>query len=112
MSPVSTHFFRLAAVLLAATVALSAPISAQADETGPRTLKVHYSDLDLTTRQGQSELERRIERAVKRVCAPLDDKQIRFVVKSIECREATLATADAGLRRAIASVERYRHVGG
>lgn len=112
MTPAVTRSIPLAAALLAAAFAVTSPGVAQADDTEPRSLKVRYSDLDLTTRQGQTELERRVERAVKRVCAPLDDKQIKFVMKSVECREATLASAHAGLQRAIALSATNRHVGG
>jgi UrcA family protein len=107
MTPV---FTRLTAAVFAAAVAVAPAVSAA--ETGGRTFSVKYHDLDLSTPDGRIKLQRRIERAVKTVCAPVDEKQLKLVLESRACREATLASTDTGLRQAIAFAERNRHVGG
>jgi len=100
----------LAAALLTAAAAVTAPVSAS--EVEGRSFAVKYHDLDLWTTDGRTELQHRIERAVKMVCAPVDEKQLKLVLESRACREATLASADTGLRQAIAFADRNRHVGG
>lgn len=112
MTAFSTRFIAQAALLLAGSLVFAAPASAEAPSKAPRSISVKYSDLDLAARGGQDELKRRVERAVKRVCAPSDDKQLRLVLEARACREATLASADVGLRQAIASAENNRHIGG
>lgn len=55
----------LAAAIAASTV-LAAPAFAADGVT--RTVSVRYSDLDLSTQEGQAALERRLDRAAERVC--------------------------------------------
>jgi UrcA family protein len=63
-----TQNSRIAAGLIAASLVL-APSAAIAAETGPAPqIQVKYSDLNLASADGVAELERRIERAAKKVC--------------------------------------------
>lgn len=52
--------------LIAALAIGSTP--ALANDAEVRTVEVRHSDLDLTTEEGQSQLERRIDRAAREVC--------------------------------------------
>jgi UrcA family protein len=53
-----------ALVLSAAIMAMPA-VAAEAE---PNSVRVEYKDLDLTTRTGQDELQRRLDRAARSVC--------------------------------------------
>lgn len=55
-----------AALALAATAMQASPVLAAKAES--KTTQVHYNDLDLTTEDGKSELDRRLERAARSVC--------------------------------------------
>ena len=54
--------FALAATGIAATLG-AVPANAE-----PMTIKVPYADLDLHTADGQQELDRRLDRAARKVC--------------------------------------------
>lgn len=56
------------ALVAACTVALAAQPAHANDATG-RQMAVHHADLDLSTAQGMKELDRRIERAARKVCS-------------------------------------------
>jgi UrcA family protein len=56
---------RMQSLALALAVAVAAPATA-ADEA-PR-VAVRYADLDLSTTQGQRELDRRLQKAAREVC--------------------------------------------
>ena len=84
----------LAPVLaFAATVGLFAiPGSASAEPSG-KSVAVRYADLDLNTAAGQQQLERRIQRAARQVCA-IDETNTGTRIRS---RDAT-ACYDQALR--------------
>ncbi len=54
--------------LAAALGGMIATAPAQAASTETNTAAVHFKDLDLTTEEGQSELDRRIDKAARAVC--------------------------------------------
>lgn len=55
----------LAAALAASTIFASPAFAAEGDTT---TVAVRYSDLDLSTQEGQQALERRLDNAAEQVC--------------------------------------------
>jgi UrcA family protein len=55
----------LAAALAASTLIVTPAIAAEAEGA---TIAVRYSDLDLSTQEGQRALERRMENAAEQVC--------------------------------------------
>lgn len=66
----------MAKFLTAATTALAAVFTvvlaaqpALANDGAGRQMAVHHADLDLSTTQGMKELDRRIERAARKVCS-------------------------------------------
>lgn len=58
----------LSSAALAMGLALTAVSPSAAKETSAITQRVEIHDLDLTTEKGQKRLERRIDRAARRVC--------------------------------------------
>jgi UrcA family protein len=60
------HIRSFTLLLGTALMLASAPLSASSAQT--RSVKVHSFDLDLSSKPGQAELERRIHRAVGQVC--------------------------------------------
>ena len=77
-------------VLAALTLTgLTAVPAAAADEV---TVSVGYADLDLTAPAGRAALDRRIDAAVKEVCAKPDMRNIKAMTAWEECK----ATARIG----------------
>jgi len=70
------------ALALAAAV-LAAPVAA-ADEAP--SVGVRYGDLDLTSEEGQRQLDRRLERAAREVCG-LNEKVVGSHLRSQHSRE-------------------------
>lgn len=62
----STRSLTLALALALSGAALTP--AAMATDTEERTVSVSHSDLDLTTEEGQAELDRRIDRAAEQAC--------------------------------------------
>jgi UrcA family protein len=88
--------------------AAATPAFAASTENGARQRAVHYSDLDLTTQQGQQALQRRISHAATSVCATRDLNQY------MTCRSAALRSAKEPVGTAIAKAEnnaRYADAG-
>ena len=82
----------LAAALTAA--ALGAPAAAAAETFASVTVAVRYSDLDLGTRAGEEQLERRID-AVARAACGTDEVRLGTRMRSTEgrrCYEQTKET--------------------
>jgi UrcA family protein len=80
--------FLFLASLAAGSATLPAPIDDQ-----ERTAGVRFADLDLSTAAGRAALDRRVERAVKRVCAlpgPTRPTDLELIAA---CREQALKDA-------------------
>ncbi|WP_095011460.1 UrcA family protein [Tsuneonella mangrovi] len=80
-------------VIIAATIALVAVASpAMAQE--PKTVIVGYHDIDITTQEGQAELDHRIAHAIRRACRTTswwneeDLSEIRQCVKAARASAA------------------------
>lgn len=92
---------------VAAAVALTAYV-APAHAEAP-SLAVSYADLDLTSSEGHAELNARIDRAARRVCAAEDPRNLRAVLASNTCYRVALAAAQPKL--AALKSERARAAG-
>ena len=83
---------RSAALLLAAGLALTfVPLSAASAQT--RSVKVHAFDLDLATKAGQAELQRRIDRAVEQVCGSAAGARMDEILSYASCTKAAQSNA-------------------
>jgi UrcA family protein len=80
--------FLFFASLAAGSATLTAPIDDQ-----ERTARVRFADLDLSTAAGRATLDRRIESAVKRVCAPAGPTRPTDLELIGACREQALKDA-------------------
>lgn len=87
----------LALSLLAAAPAAQDPVAA------PASVAVSYSDLNLNTAAGRAELDRRLHRAVAKVCPAPDHRELRQRQAAQACRQVALASADQQRRIALAS---------
>ncbi|KPP94442.1 UrcA family protein [Erythrobacter sp. HL-111] len=66
-------FNRIITLALAAAIAGAATLPAAAQAAEPATAKVALADLDLTTKAGRDALDRRIDRAARKVCGGQPD---------------------------------------
>jgi UrcA family protein len=94
-STLSAIAFGLAA--LTATAPLTALASGQ-----PLTENVHYGDLNLATPAGIEALDRRLDRAVKRVCGDASPRSLSDVRQVGKCRDETWQSIEADREFAIA----------
>ena len=83
----------VACAALAACSAIGAVGSAHAASADSRTLKVRYSDLNLSTEQGSLALYGRIVAAAHQVCVLDDIRDLRAVAAVKACREQAIAQA-------------------
>lgn len=83
---------------LAAALAL-VPASAFA---GDRSVEVSYSDLDLSTREGMAQLDKRIDRAAKSVCT--NHRMTTGSIRSTSVDEGCYEQARQNLRAQLAAV--------
>ena len=77
--------------LSAALALASAPFSASLAQT--RSVKVHSFDLDLSSKTGQAELQRRIHYAVDQVCGPSGGREMDDIMSRASCSKAARASA-------------------
>lgn len=86
-----------------ALAALTATIPGQAFANGePLTEDVHYGDLNLATQAGIDALDRRLDRAVKRVCGEPSPRSLSATRQVGKCREETWQSIEADREFAIA----------
>lgn len=81
------------ALALVSITSLAAPASAE-------TVKVGYTDLDLSSAAGLKALQHRVNAAVDRVCGSADNRDLSAMAQMTSCRK----TATAGTNRQIAAV--------
>lgn len=90
-----------------ALAALVQTIPSTAAAREGRTERVSYSDLDLTSPDGLKALDRRLDRAVKRVCGDIGLQNLSQQIGVSECRKDTWAHIQGQRQVAIAkSTER------
>lgn len=103
----------LAFTVLTACTAIGAVGSAHAaDAAVVPALKVHYSDLNLSTEQGSLALYGRIVAAAHKVCTVVDIRDLRAAAALGACRDQAVARAvrDVGSPMlAAVHAERVRH---
>lgn len=97
----------LAAVALSAAIAAS-PATAGEEQGNSKT--VTYSDLDLSTKQGQKELESRFARAAREVCEA-DAVQTGSRIRSSDTQRC-LAEAKKSTKAAMARILSDNQLGG
>lgn len=92
--------------ILSAIVALLAcsTASAQIEQEKVRTIKVHYTDLDLSTQLGQEKFKKRLLRAVDNVCRHPIVQTAAQGVDEQRCRTRAKTTA---MRQAGQTIARY-----
>lgn len=95
----NSAIFALALIASAATVT---PTVAQALEPVTVTSTVHTADLDLSSADGQRELDRRIVRAAYEVCGEASDIDLEGKNDVRQCRADTVAAATAQRRQLVA----------
>jgi UrcA family protein len=61
----------------------------------PRSIKVHFGDLDLTTPAGVKRFDERIAVAVRNVCLPTERRAAGARSQEMECRQAARTRAFA-----------------
>jgi UrcA family protein len=83
---------RTTALLLSTALALtSVPLAAGVAQT--RSVRVHSFDLDLATKAGQAQLQRRIRYAVEQVCGPSGGREMDDIMSSASCSKGAQASA-------------------
>jgi UrcA family protein len=83
----------MALTILAACTAIGAVGNARAANAETPELKVHYSDLNLSTQQGSLALYGRIVAAAYQVCVAEDIRDLRAVAAARVCRQQAIANA-------------------
>ncbi|MFS0738713.1 UrcA family protein [Sphingomonas sp. 1P06PA] len=87
----------LAAAATIATVGIAVPAQA-----APRQMTVSFADLDLASSAGAAELDKRIGRAARAVCAVSDPGAAAAAAQS-RCRNAALVAAAPQMETALAN---------
>lgn len=91
----SSRGLRAAVAAIAGLIVISAANAAGA-ETQPAdapSMVVRYSDLNILTEQGASDLYRRIALAARHVCPAADIRDLKGFAQSQSCREQAVARA-------------------
>jgi UrcA family protein len=99
----------LAMTLAAIGLASSAVTPALAGETEKMTIHVQYNDLNLATPEGQAQLDRRLEKAVRTVCRTRSHNGGSRIL-SLDAK-ACLAKARADVRQQVAAITTDRQRG-
>lgn len=71
------------------------------NEDRPPSLRVNFSDLNLSTAQGQTTLDRRIARAVDRICGRVSFSSIAQRMEIERCRRNALRSTETQVARAV-----------
>lgn len=99
----------LAMTLAVLGLAGTAVSPALASPTEPMTIDVPYGDLNLATPEGQTRLEQRLERAVRKVCGAESHKGGSRIISSDT--RACLAKARADVRQQVAAMTQGKQRG-
>ena len=83
---------------LGATVALTSNSPIVSSDGQPRTVKVQYGDLNLTTRKGKEVLSRRIHQAVDLVCYQPDPRPLQMWSEYRKCMQNATDSAWSQIR--------------
>ncbi|MDV3456923.1 UrcA family protein [Sphingomonas sp. HF-S4] len=90
-------------IILSALAALATPAPQAVGPQRPPSLQVRHADLDLSRPEGRATLDRRISRAVKKLCA--DEVTGRHIksLTGLRCRSESLARTAPLRNRAVAA---------
>ena len=92
------------AIFLAALAATAATVSFPAfAQSATQATNVHYSDLNLASADGASELKARVERAAKRVCSEPGDRSLNGAAQARSCSKIAVAKAMPQVELALAN---------
>ena len=81
----------------AAGVATFSLTPAHAEIGAPRSVVVHYTDLDLTSEAGMSRLNKRIAFAAETVCGPADTLSYQSRMAIAACETDAITRANRGM---------------
>jgi len=112
MKPLA-HTFALSLTALGLASAAISPAMASpalASDTEPMTVSVRVADLDLTSAAGQRALDRRMERAVRSVCAAASASTGSRIVA--QDAQACIAKTRASVRDQVAALTAAQQRGG
>lgn len=101
-----TRSFTTALALATASLAMTPAVTAAKE--GARTVGVAYNDLDLTTKEGKEELDRRIDRAAKDACG-FEEAQVGTRLRTSEqrnCYRQAKRQLDRHLARVVEDAQR------
>ena len=82
---------------VAAGLVTFAMAPAHAEIGAPRSVVVRYSDLDLTSENGQARLHKRIAFAAETVCGPADMLNYQSRYATAACENDAIARANRGM---------------
>jgi UrcA family protein len=85
----------LASALVTAGIIKAAPAFAEGQPTEIATSVVHTGDLDLSSKAGQRQLDRRLSLAAREVCGTASDLDLEGKNAVRECRVSVLSAARA-----------------
>lgn len=88
------------ALVTAAALVAAAPVLATSDV---RTARVAHADLNLASPEGRAALDRRVTRAINRVCGAGEQRELALMMRERRC----VAYLQAETRIDIASIERH-----
>lgn len=95
----------LCAVAAIAVTVTGFSASASAQSRTTKSVEISYSDLDLTSADGQQTLDGRIKGAVRKVCGAYDSKNLRDTVDHGNCVEEAKFSAKRAKVSLIARAE-------
>jgi len=84
-----------------AAICMAGAFAAPAAAAETFTVKVDYSDLDLTTEAARDVLEARIDAAIKTVCARPDTRNLKVAQAWQDCKESAASSAADQLEKTI-----------
>src|SRR6185437_5889379 len=109
MLALATRTFALTASAMVVTTAATFSTPVRSADIDTHRAIVRYSDLDLTTDAGETELKLRVARAAKTLCGPLDGRAIADHERFDTCRGTAIASASPQMNAVIASVRSSDH---
>ncbi len=94
--------------IVAGTFTLTAGIghAARAQALAPRTVAIHYGDLDLGSAAGRASLDHRIRHAVRAACGEASPADLRGQNQAATCRDDLIAGLAEQREAALASAAR------
>lgn len=92
----------LAAAALGGALLAAMPAAA-ASTMEMRVTQVRYGDLDIADPEGRAKLDQRLNRAARRVCGPVENRDAREAAEAVACQRAALEQAQATIETRLAA---------